>query len=581
MGGPAFPGRLRAPRSPPPDHTSERRSYSVFEIDSSSSSNSSSGFEEAGTDWRGDEDALSSDLSPPSRRSFLMHLIRLKALWMRWIDDFLSSVCRVSRSLHAVSSKRYPRHLRGVPLKMGGAAFLLVLLAARLWRLRGTYRKSSGVALGAGGGSASGPSKATREHGGVGSSLGRALFFWRSFGWKTPAAAAAEPFSRVLELVGGNAVKEVHFGPGPRLLLELKDRRRVVSSLVPGAETAFFHAVSTRVPRFKAVQGGWLPAAISFAAPLLLMGVWFRLLRGLLLQLQPQTRDTGTEREAAGAPPQTRFHDIVFRQKEELQEIVWLLNGQQDLYSEMGARLPRGVLLVGPAGTGKTLLARAVAGETRAAFLSAAASEFTDVFVGQGARRVRELFREARQRAPCVVFIDELDALGSRSGSPSLPEGAQAANQEYVQTINQLLAEIDGVMGAAAGVVVIAATNRLEAIDPALLRSGRFDRLIHLRLPDEGERLEILQLHAGLKKIRLSSAAQGHLKNLAAAADGLSGADLENLLNESVFKAVRKGKTHVDEDALNEALLTLLQRTHPPRPPTERLVLNSIFSPSF
>ncbi|CDJ48209.1 hypothetical protein, conserved [Eimeria brunetti] len=584
MRGPARPGQLRAPLSPRPAHTSKERSYSVFEIDrSTSSSNSSSssccGFDGTGAGWKGPEDELSGDLPPGFACNFLTRLIRVKALWVRWFDNLVSSVCCLPRSLHAFSSGRCANQLRSVPLKVGIAAFLFVLLAVRLWLLRERHRKVSGAALGAGVGHDRAAPRSARDRARGGSLLSRLAYFWRHWGWERAAAAAEEPFSRVLELVGGSAVKEVHFGPGARVLLELKDKRRVVSSLVPGSETAFFHAVSTRVPRFKAVQRGLLPAAASFAAPLLLMVVWFRLLRGLLLPLQQQTRDTGTEREAAGAPPKTRFHDIVSRQKEELQEIVMLLNGQQELYNEMGARLPRGVLLVGPAGTGKTLLARAVAGETHASFLSAAASEFTDVFVGQGARRVRELFRDARQRAPCVVFIDELDALGSRSGSPSLPEGAQAANQEYVQTINQLLAEIDGVMGAAAGVVVIAATNRIEAIDPALLRSGRFDRLVHLKLPDEGERLEILQLHAALKKVKLSNEAQGHLKHLAAASEGLSGADLENLLNESVFKAVRRGKTQVDEDALNDALLTLLQRTQPTGPSNARIVFNSIFKP--
>ncbi|CDJ60923.1 hypothetical protein, conserved [Eimeria maxima] len=581
-----FPPRLPVNPGAGPNHPlvhpSEEHSYSLFETDRTNNSNSGisstrGGFEDAETGWEEREEELLVSLPPPSRSTFWMHLIHLKALCVRCIGKLFTSVfCRWCRSLQALdSSKLCPlKNFRCQPFKVGGAALLLVLLGARLWRLRGGRRMISNV-------SSRGPEvvpvhsgwHATRDRTAHGPLLWRLFFFWRLWRWPRTSAATEEPFSRVLDLVGRNAVKEVHFGPGSRLLLELKDKKKVVSSLVPGAEAAFFQAVSSRVPRFKAVHGGGLlPAVASFVAPLALMGLWFRLLRGLLLLQQP-TRDSGTEREAAGAPPPTRFDEVISRQKEELQEIVCLLNGKHGLYNSMGARLPRGVLLVGPAGTGKTLLARAVAGETQAAFLSAAASEFTDIFVGQGARRVRELFRDARERAPCVVFIDELDALGCRSGCL---EGAQATNQEYIQTINQLLAEIDGVMGAAAGVVLIAATNRLEAIDPALLRSGRFDRLIHLTLPDEDERLEILQLHATLKKLSLSSAARRHLKQVAAAAEGLSGADLENLLNESVFKAVRKGKTQVDEEALNEALITLLQRIQQARPPNERLGFSGI-----
>ncbi|CDI75491.1 OSJNBa0016O02.1 protein, related [Eimeria praecox] len=562
MRDPGLSGCHGAPSRPP----QVARSTSSFEIDSHSSSGGG-GNEEAAANLKGPEEEFLSRRPQPPRSDFLVYLLRLKYLWMRWLDNLFCSVCGCSRALHAlISSKQLQQQLRSVPFRLGGGVVLLVLVLSRLWRMRELRRQASGVSTGGGlqtvrlglEGAGKGPKT-------IPSLFSRLLSVGGIWGGgKTAAAAAAseEPFSRVLELVGGNAVEEVHFGPGRRLLLTLRDNRQVRSSLIPGAETAFFHAVSCRVPRFKAVRGSWIPAAISFAAPLLLMGIWFRLLRGLLEPLQQQNRSNGSERDAADFPPPTRFKDVVSRKKEELQEIVWLLNGQQDKYSSMGARLPRGVLLVGPAGTGKSLLARAVAGEIRAVFLSTAASEFSDIFVGQGARRVREIFRTAREKAPCVLFIDELDALGSRGGSHGLPAGAAAANQEYVQTINQLLAEIDGVMGAAAGVVVVAATNRLEAIDPALLRSGRFDRIIHLNLPDEEERLHILELHAKLKKLRLSSTAQIHLKHIAAAGEGLSGADLENLLNESVFRAVRRNKTFVDEEALNEALLTLLQRTH-------------------
>ena len=354
--------------------------------------------------------------------------------------------------------------------------------------------------------------------------------------------------------MAADAVEEVHYSPGARLLLLLKDRRRFASTLVPGADASFFRAVAARVPRFRFVRAATLSEVVSFVFPILLICLWWRMLRSLLEPLRGG-KDAGTDRGLDAAPPLTAFSDVVSKQKHELLEVVLLLNGE-GRYTEMGARLPRGVLLVGPSGTGKTLLARAVAGEARVPFLSAAASEFVEVFVGQGARRVREVFQAARRKAPCVLFIDELDALGSRWGNL----GASSGHEEYVQTVNQFLMEMDGVCGGNDGVVVIGATNRLEAIDPALLRSGRFDRHVHLQLPSAQERHEILKLPAISKKLHLVKEAWAHLQLVAEAAEGLSGADLENLLNESVFRAVRRGRESVDPQALDDALLALLQR---------------------
>ncbi|KAL8272269.1 hypothetical protein Esti_003786 [Eimeria stiedai] len=361
-------------------------------------------------------------------------------------------------------------------------------------------------------------------------------------------------FSEVLELVAADAVEEVHYSPGSRLLLLLKDRRQLASTLVPGADASFFHAVAARVPRFSFVRTASLFEAFSLLFPIILLCLWWRMLQSIIEPLRGG-KDSGSDRGVEAAPPPTLFSDVTCKQKHELLEVVLLLNGEKK-YAAMGARLPRGVLLVGPSGTGKTLLARAVAGEARVPFLSAAASEFVEVFVGQGARRVRELFQAARRRAPCVLFIDELDALGTRTGS----FGASSGHEEYVQTVNQFLMEMDGVCGGSAGVVVIGATNRLEAIDPALLRSGRFDRHIHLQLPSADERYEILKLHARSKKLEME--AWGHLRLVARASQGLSGADLENLLNESVFMAVRRGRDSVDSQALNDALNELLKRSH-------------------
>lgn len=380
------------------------------------------------------------------------------------------------------------------------------------------------------------------------------------FGWCAPRRRSKAQneisFSQVLQLVAANAVEEVQYCSGSRLLLLLKDKRKLTSHLVPGAEAAFFRAVAAQVPRFQSVRTATVSDVLSFSFPIFFLIVWFCLLRSLIKPLKGG-KDTGTDRGLEACPPAASFADVICKQKHELQEIVLLLNGE-GLYTAMGARLPRGVLLVGPAGTGKTLLARAVAGEASVGFLSVAASEFVDTFVGQGARRVREVFQAARKRAPCVLFVDELDALGSRVG----PVGLSSGHEEYVQTINQFLMEMDGVTGGAGGVVVVGATNRLDAIDEALLRSGRFDRHIYLDLPSLEERHEILKLHAKRKRMQLGIDAWSHLQAIAEAAEGLSGADLENLLNESIFRAVRRGGDAVDRQALDEALLTLLQRKH-------------------
>jgi len=212
-------------------------------------------------------------------------------------------------------------------------------------------------------------------------------------------------------------------------------------------------------------------------------------------------------------------------------------------------QLPRGALLVGPSGTGKTLLARAVAGEANCTFISTAASEFVEMYVGRGAARVRDLFKQAREAAPAVLFFDELDALGSRSRGG----GFGSANEEYVQTLNQLLTELDGFNGHSDGLVVLAATNRREAIDPALLRPGRFDRHVYIELPDEAERFEILALYTS-KAVATADLEVDALVDAAAASPGFSGAELANVVNESIFLALRAGRTIVLPEDLNLAL---------------------------
>ena len=228
--------------------------------------------------------------------------------------------------------------------------------------------------------------------------------------------------------------------------------------------------------------------------------------------------------------------------KYELQEVVDFLKNP-DKFTKIGARIPRGVLLVGQPGTGKTLLARAVAGEAGTAFLHTSGSDFVEMFVGMGAARVRDLFSEARKNAPCIIFIDELDAVGRARGS-----GLGGGHDEREQTLNQMLVEMDG-FSQEPGVIVMAATNRPDVLDPALLRPGRFDRQVVVALPDVQERLDILRIHS--RKVKLSEGVD--LARIARATPGSSGADLANLVNEAALFAARGNRTEVDMDDFEKA----------------------------
>jgi cell division protease FtsH len=233
--------------------------------------------------------------------------------------------------------------------------------------------------------------------------------------------------------------------------------------------------------------------------------------------------------------------------KEELQEIIDFLRYPQK-YAALGGRIPKGVLLVGPPGTGKTLLARAVAGEASVPFFTLSGSDFVEMFVGVGAARVRDLFKQAQEKAPCIVFIDELDAVGKARGINPVQQ-----NDEREQTLNQLLAEMDG-FDPRKGVIILAATNRPEILDPALLRAGRFDRQVVVGRPDLEGRLQILRLHAA--KVRLS--ADVDLQIIAARTPGMVGSDLANVINEAALLAARHNKEAVDMDELDEAIDRIL-----------------------
>ena len=240
-----------------------------------------------------------------------------------------------------------------------------------------------------------------------------------------------------------------------------------------------------------------------------------------------------------------RFADVAGEDeaKENLQEIVNYLHDPKQ-YEEIGASMPKGILLVGPPGTGKTMLAKAVAGESNVPFFSISGSEFVEMFVGMGASKVRDLFKQAKEKAPCIVFIDEIDAIGQKRNSGSI-----GGNDEREQTLNQLLTEMDGFEGNT-GVIILAATNRPDSLDPALTRPGRFDRRVPVELPDLKGREEILKVHA--KKVKIAPGVD--FNTVARMASGASGAELANIVNEAALRAVRAGRKSVTESDLEESI---------------------------
>ena len=239
-----------------------------------------------------------------------------------------------------------------------------------------------------------------------------------------------------------------------------------------------------------------------------------------------------------------RFSDVAGEDeaKENLSEIVDYLHNPAK-YREIGASMPKGILLVGPPGTGKTMLAKAVAGESNVPFFSMSGSEFVEMFVGMGASKVRDLFKQAKEKAPCIVFIDEIDAIGQKR------DGRVGGNDEREQTLNQLLTEMDG-FESNNGVIILAATNRPESLDPALTRPGRFDRRVPVELPDLKGREEILKVHA--KKVKLDESVD--FNKIARMASGASGAELANIINEAALRAVRENRHYVTESDLEESI---------------------------
>ena len=361
------------------------------------------------------------------------------------------------------------------------------------------------------------------------------------------------PYSQFEQLVNDGKVAEVGVGQDT-IQGKLKDNDKL-----PSGKQAF---VTARVdPQFaeKLAQkgvvvtgvpsGGVIQTILSWVVPALLFYLfWIFMFRrvaerqgfGGLMSIGKSRAKVYVEKDT-----KVTFADVagVEEAKFELQEVVQFLKDPAS-YGRLGAHVPKGILLVGPPGTGKTLLAKAVAGEAGVPFFSISGSEFVEMFVGVGAARVRDLFQQAREAAPCIIFIDELDALG-RSRSP----GAYGGYDEKEQTLNQLLAELDG-FDPSTGVILLAATNRPEVLDPALLRAGRFDRQVLVDRPDKGGRIAILKVH--VRKIKV--AADVDLEKVASLTAGFTGADLANLINEAAIAATRRKASEVSFDDFTVAI---------------------------
>ena len=370
------------------------------------------------------------------------------------------------------------------------------------------------------------------------------------------------PYSQFIEQVKNNQVEEVTIGP-ERIEYKLKpdaveeeNAPRVRQTFNVPSDRDLTEVLEANNVEYSGEPAGgaagWLVGALSWVLPpLLFFGLAYFLFNRAQGGASNPIMSVGKSKARIYSEGDTgfTFSDIagVDEAKEELKEVVdYLKNATK--YSRLGAKIPKGVLLVGPPGTGKTLLAKAVAGEANVPFFSISGSEFIEMFVGVGASRVRDLFQQAQQQAPCIIFIDELDALGkSRGGNGAMTGGG--GNDEQEQTLNQLLNEMDG-FDANTGVIVLAATNRPEVLDPALQRPGRFDRQVGVDRPDKKGRKEILEVH--VPNIKLAEDVD--LSLIAGRTPGFAGADLANLVNEAALLAARNNHEYVTSADFDEAL---------------------------
>ncbi len=357
-------------------------------------------------------------------------------------------------------------------------------------------------------------------------------------------------YSRLIQEVQGGKIETVKLSADrTRALVTAQDGKQVLVNL-PNDPQLISILTTNGVDISVLPQSDesfWFRALSSLFFPVLLLVGLFFLLRRAQNGPGSQAMNFGKSKARVQMEPQTQvtFGDVagIDQAKLELNEVVDFLKNA-DRFTAVGAKIPKGVLLVGPPGTGKTLLARAVAGEAGVPFFSISGSEFVEMFVGVGASRVRDLFEQAKTHAPCIVFIDEIDAVGRQRGA-----GLGGGNDEREQTLNQLLTEMDGFEGNT-GIIIIAATNRPDVLDAALLRPGRFDRQVVVDRPDYAGRLEILRVHARGKTL----AKDVDLEKIARRTPGFTGADLSNLLNEAAILAARRNLTEISMDEVNDAI---------------------------
>jgi cell division protease FtsH len=367
---------------------------------------------------------------------------------------------------------------------------------------------------------------------------------------RQPQTTASWPYSQFIEKVEAGQVERVNISDDrSRAQITTSDGQRIAVNLPPDPEllnTLQTNGVDIAVTR-TADDSPWVRVLTTLLIPFLLLVVLFFVLRRAQNGPGSQAMNFGKSRARVQMEPQTQvtFGDVagIEQAKLELAEVVDFLKNA-DRFTAIGAKIPKGVLLVGPPGTGKTLLAKAVAGEAGVPFFSISGSEFVEMFVGVGASRVRDLFEQAKANAPCIVFIDEIDAVGRQRGA-----GLGGGNDEREQTLNQLLTEMDGFEGNT-GIIIIAATNRPDVLDAALLRPGRFDRQVVVDRPDYAGRLEILNVHARGKTLSKDV----DLEKIARRTPGFTGADLSNLLNEAAILAARRNLTEISMDEVNDAI---------------------------
>jgi cell division protease FtsH len=367
---------------------------------------------------------------------------------------------------------------------------------------------------------------------------------------RQPQSTASWRYSQFIDRVESGQVEKVNMSADrSRALITTSDGQRVAVNLPPDPELLNIlqkNSVDISVSP-QAEDNVWARVLSTLLIPFLLLVVLFFVLRRAQSGPGSQAMNFGKSRARVQMEPQTQvtFGDVagIEQAKLELAEVVDFLKNA-DRFTAVGAKIPKGVLLVGPPGTGKTLLARAVAGEAGVPFFSISGSEFVEMFVGVGASRVRDLFEQAKANAPCIVFIDEIDAVGRQRGA-----GLGGGNDEREQTLNQLLTEMDGFEGNT-GIIIIAATNRPDVLDAALLRPGRFDRQVVVDRPDYAGRLEILNVHARGKTLSKDV----DLEKIARRTPGFTGADLSNLLNEAAILAARRNLTEISMDEVNDAI---------------------------